>query len=88
MLNNILERDEKIVENASSPEQHTKPAKQHTVLAMALTASLAILAVAGISFAVLRLYIQNPIEFGLSDWLKAALPVVGGAIVVVLRFLV
>lgn len=87
MLNNILERDEKIVENASSPEQHTKPAKQHTVLAMALTASLAILAVAGISFAVLRLYIQNPIEFGLSDWLKAALPVVGGAIVVVFAFL-
>ena len=87
--------------NAESPKSNTESPKSngggHTeqnarrnriaVLSMAFVATLSIVAVAGISFAVLRLYIQSPTIFGLADWLKAGVPVVGGAIVVIFAFL-
>ncbi len=71
----------------SSLDLSNKPKKQHAILAVTLTSVISILAVAGISFAVLRLHIHDPIKFGLSDWLKAALPVAGGAMVVIFAFL-
>lgn len=76
--------------NASQTQQNNSKnenSKSHTVLAMALTASLAVLALFIATFILLQLKFKEPIEITLSDWLKMILPIVGGAIVAVFAFL-
>jgi len=75
----------------ASQTQHNKSkndnSKSHTVLAMALTASLTVLVVFIATFILLQLKIQDPIKIELTDWLKMILPIVGGAMVTVFAFL-
>lgn len=61
--------------------------KSHVILAMALTAAIAVLVLFGATFVLLQLKFKDPIEFSISDWLQIALPIVGGAIVVIFAFL-
>lgn len=61
--------------------------KSHVVLAMALTATIAVLVLFGATFVLLQLKFKEPIEISISDWLQIALPIVGGAIIVIFAFL-
>lgn len=58
-----------------------------TVLAMALTATIAVLALFGATFVLLQIKFKEPISISISDWLQMAVPIVGGAIVIVFAFL-
>ena len=69
--------------NAQNPTQ----AKSHTVLAMALTATIAVLLVFFATLILLQLKFKDPIEIMLSDWLKIIIPIVGGAVLTVFAFL-
>lgn len=62
-------------------------AKSHTVLAIALIATLAVLALFCSTFILLQLKFKEPMEITLSDWLKMILPIVGGAVVTIFAFL-
>lgn len=61
--------------------------KSHAILAMALIASLAVIALFIATFILLQLKFKEPLEITLSDWLKMILPIVGGAIVTIFAFL-
>ena len=73
--------------NQSEKNEITTGTKSYTVLAMALTATIAVLALFGATFILLQLKFKEPIEFSVSDWLQMALPIVGGAIVIIFAFL-
>lgn len=64
-----------------------KTFKSHATLAMALTATFAVLALFVATFILLQLKFKEPLEITLSDWLKMVLPIVGGAIVSIFAFL-
>ncbi|MGN1155619.1 MAG: hypothetical protein ACI4TK_05545 [Agathobacter sp.] len=61
--------------------------KSYTVLAMALTATLAVLALFIATFILLQLKFKEPLEITLSDWLKMIIPIAGGAIITIFAFL-
>lgn len=85
-----MDYQEDKLNNASQTQQknsYNESSKSHTVLAMALTASLAVLALFIATFILLQLKFEEPIEITLSDWLKMILPIVGGAIVAIFAFL-
>lgn len=76
--------------NAGQIQQNNsknESSKSYTTLAMALTASLAVLTLFIATFILLQLKFKEPIDITLSDWLKMILPIVGGAIVAVFAFL-
>lgn len=64
-----------------------KNPKSHVILAMALTAVLAVLVLFIATFILLQLKFKEPLEITLSDWLKMILPIVGGAIIAIFAFL-
>lgn len=85
-----MDRQEDKLNDASQTQQNNsknESSKSHSVLAMALTASLAVLALFIATFMLLQLKFKEPIEITLSDWLKMILPIVGGALVVIFAFL-
>jgi len=61
--------------------------KSKAVFPITLVATFTVLTVAAISFVILRLHIHNPNAFDLSEWLKAAPTVVGGALVAIFAYL-
>ena len=64
-----------------------KVRKSYAVLAMALTATIAVLVIFIATFLLLQIKFKEPLKITLSDWLKMIIPIVGGAIVVIFSFL-
>lgn len=75
--------EDKVENTVSKNEAH----KSYTVLAMALTATLAVIILFIATFLLLQIKFKEPLTITLSDWLKMIVPIVGGAIVVIFSFL-